>query len=74
VEADNGMALRVILFGANLKSFSSFQCNSQGSNSLEVSMNVGKTKYAQIMQFVPRTSLSRIVARYGGDSSGRRLT
>ena len=31
-------------------------------------MNVGKTLFAQIMEFVPWTSFSRIVARYGGDS------
>ena len=37
-------------------------------------MNVGKTLFAQIMEFVPWTSCSRIVARYGGDSGVRRLT
>jgi hypothetical protein len=37
-------------------------------------MNVGKTLFAQIMEFVPWTSFSRIVARYGGDSGVRRLT
>ena len=35
-------------------------------------MNVGKTLFAQILEFVPWTSFSRIVARYGGDSSVRR--
>ena len=37
-------------------------------------MNVGKTLFAQIMEFVPWTSFSRIVARYGGDAGVRRLT
>jgi hypothetical protein len=37
-------------------------------------MNVGKTLFAQIMEFVPWTSFSCIVARYGGDSGVRRLT
>jgi len=34
-------------------------------------MNVGKTLFAQIMEFVPWTSFSRIVARYGGDAGVR---
>ena len=37
-------------------------------------MNVGKTLFAQIMEFIPWTSFSRIVARYGGDAGVRRLT
>ena len=37
-------------------------------------MNIGKTLFAQIMEFVPWTSLSRIVQRYSGDSGVRRLT
>jgi len=37
-------------------------------------MNVGKTLFAQIIEFVPRTSFSRIVQRYSGDSGLRRLT
>ena len=37
-------------------------------------MNMGKTLFAQIMEFVPWTSFSRIVARYGGDSGARSLT
>ena len=37
-------------------------------------MNVGKTLFAQIMEFVPWTGFSRIVARYGGYSGVRRLT
>ena len=37
-------------------------------------MNVGKTLFAQIMEFVPWASFSLIVARYGGHSGVRRLT
>lgn len=37
-------------------------------------MNTGKTMFAQIMEFVPWTSFTRIVARYGGDSGVRRLS
>ncbi|GAB1718484.1 MAG: IS4 family transposase [Nitrosospira sp.] len=37
-------------------------------------MNSGKTMFAQIMEFVPWTSLTRIVARHGGDSGVRRLS
>jgi hypothetical protein len=37
-------------------------------------MNVGKTLFAQIMEFIPWTSFSRIVQRYGGDAGVRRLT
>lgn len=37
-------------------------------------MNVGKTLFAQLMEFVPWTSFSRIVARYGGDLGVRRLS
>jgi hypothetical protein len=36
-------------------------------------MNVGKTLFAQIMEFIPWTSFSRIVQRYGGDAGVRRL-
>lgn len=36
-------------------------------------MNVGKTLFAQIMEFVPWTSFARIVTRYGGDSRVRSL-
>ncbi len=36
-------------------------------------MNMGKTLFAQIMEFVPWTSFARIVARYGGDSRVRSL-
>ena len=37
-------------------------------------MNVGKTLFAQIMEFVPWTSFFRIVQRYSGDSGVRRPT
>ena len=37
-------------------------------------MNVGKTLFAQLMEFVPWTSFMRIVQRYAGDSGVRRLT
>ena len=36
-------------------------------------MNTGKTLFAQIMEFMPWTSFSRIVARYGGDAGVRRM-
>jgi Domain of unknown function (DUF4372)/Transposase DDE domain len=37
-------------------------------------MNVGKTLFAQIMEFIPWTSFSRIVARYSGNAGVRRMT
>ena len=37
-------------------------------------MNLGKTLFAQLMEFVPWTSFERIVTRYGGDSSVRSLS
>jgi len=37
-------------------------------------MNVGKTLFAQIMEFVPWTSFARIVNRYGGNAGVRRMT
>jgi hypothetical protein len=37
-------------------------------------MNLGKTLFAQIMEFVPWTSFARIVVRYGGDSRVRCLS
>src|SRR4030065_1821877 len=37
-------------------------------------MNLGKTLFAQLMQFVPWTSFARIVARYGGDTRVRSLS
>ncbi len=36
-------------------------------------MNLGKTLFAQLMEFVPWTSFARIVTRYGGDSGVRSL-
>ena len=36
-------------------------------------MNLGKTLFAQLMEFVPWTSFARIVAQYGGDARVRRL-
>ena len=36
-------------------------------------MNAGKTLFTQIMEFLPWTSFSRIVARYGGDVGVRRM-
>jgi hypothetical protein len=37
-------------------------------------MNLGKTLFAQLMEFVPWTSFARIVARYGGNSGVRVLS
>jgi hypothetical protein len=37
-------------------------------------MNLGKTLFAQIMEFVPWTSFARIVARHGGDTRVRSLS
>jgi len=37
-------------------------------------VNVGKTLFAQIMEFVPWTSFTRIVHRYGGNSGVRTLS
>ena len=37
-------------------------------------MNVGKTLFAQIMEFVPWTSFGRIVDRYSGNAGVRRMT
>ena len=37
-------------------------------------MNAGKTLFAQLMEFVPWTSFTRIVHRYAGDSGVRRLS
>ena len=36
-------------------------------------MNVGKTLFAQIMEFVPWTRFSRIVERYSGNAGVRRM-
>jgi Domain of unknown function (DUF4372) len=40
----------------------------------EVAMNVGKTLFAQIMDFLPWTTFTRYVERYGGDSGVRTMT
>ena len=37
-------------------------------------MYVGKTLFAQVMEFVPWTSFARIVHRYGGNSGVRTLS
>ena len=37
-------------------------------------MNLGKTLFAQVMDFVPWTSFTRIVDRYGGNSGVRTLS
>lgn len=37
-------------------------------------MNAGKTLFAQVMEFVPWTSFTRIVQRHGGDSGVRTLS
>src|ERR1700750_326670 len=37
-------------------------------------MNTGKTLFAQLMEFLPWKTFSRMVARYGGDSRGRPLS
>ena len=37
-------------------------------------MYIGKTLFAQLMDFMPWTSFTRIVARYGGDKGARTLT
>ena len=36
-------------------------------------MNVGKTLFAQVMDFVPWRSFGRIVERYAGDAGVRRM-
>src|SRR6476660_769185 len=37
-------------------------------------MNTGKTLFAQLMEFLPWKTFSRMVARYGGDSRVRTLS
>ncbi len=37
-------------------------------------MYIGKTLFAQLMEFMPWTSFTRIVARYGGDKEARVLS
>ena len=36
-------------------------------------MNIGKTLFAQVMEFVPWTSFTRIVNRYSGNAGVRRM-
>jgi hypothetical protein len=45
-----------------------------GFNDPEDGMNVGKTLFAQVMEFVPWKSFGRIVARHQGDSGIRTLS
>ncbi len=40
----------------------------------ETAMNVGKTLFAQLMDFLPWTTFARYVARYGGDKGVRTLS
>ena len=40
---------------------------------LEAHMHVGKTLFAQMMEFLPWTTFRRIVKQYGGDGNVRRL-
>lgn len=37
-------------------------------------MYIGKTLFAQLMEFMPWTSFTHIVARYGGDKEARVLS
>jgi hypothetical protein len=37
-------------------------------------MNPGKTLFAQLMDFLPWTTFSRLVKRYGGDRYAKSLT
>ncbi|MEI8396025.1 MAG: DUF4372 domain-containing protein, partial [Rhodospirillaceae bacterium] len=37
-------------------------------------MQIGKTLFAQLMDFLPWTTFTRIVGHYGGDSRVRTLT
>jgi len=45
-----------------------------GFNDPEAGMNVGKTLFAQVMEFVPWKSFGRIVAKHQGDSGIRTLS
>jgi hypothetical protein len=36
-------------------------------------MNVGKTLFAQVMEYVPWKTFGRIINRYRGDAGGRTL-
>ena len=37
-------------------------------------MNIGKTLFAQVMEYVPWKNFGRIIDRYGGDSGVRTLS
>ena len=37
-------------------------------------MNIGKTLFSQLMDFVPWSTFTRIVGRYGGDQRVRKLS
>ena len=37
-------------------------------------MNIGKTLFAQVMEYVPWKNLGRIIDRYGGDAGVRTLS
>src|SRR5258708_33545998 len=37
-------------------------------------MNVGKTLFAQVMEFIPWSSFARIVERYSGNAGVRRMS
>ena len=37
-------------------------------------MNIGKTLFAQLMDFLPWSTFTRIVTRYGGDQRVRTLS
>jgi transposase len=45
-----------------------------GLNNPEASMNVGKTLFAQVMEFVPWKSFGRIIERHKGDAGERTLS
>jgi hypothetical protein len=44
-----------------------------GLNDLERRMNVGKTLFAQVMEFVPWKTFGRIIDRHKGDAGVRTL-
>jgi hypothetical protein len=41
-----------------------------GFNDRECRMNVGKTLFAQVMEFVPWKTFARIIERHKGDAGG----
>src|SRR5438876_6150838 len=58
-----------ILRGVDLKSICTFRRTSE-----EAPMNSGKTLFAQLMDLLPWSTFTRIVARYGGDERVRTLS